>query len=60
MTTTELMIVRKSAVKIYQHREITVDPLGRAGASQKWLAFCGANIVNSDPRRAAKLVRLVA
>jgi hypothetical protein len=60
MTTTELMIVRKSAVKIYQHREITVDPLGLAGASQKWLAFCGANIVNSDPRRAAKLVRLVA
>jgi hypothetical protein len=60
MTTTELLIVRKSAVKIYNHREITVTPLGLTDASKKWLAFAGSNIVNLDPRRAAKLVRLVA
>lgn len=60
MTTTEMYLVKRSATKIYLHKDITAEPKDAAEWAQMWLLTGGANLVISDPRCCAKLTGITA
>jgi len=60
MTSTNMLLLNRKKVKVYNWMALEITPKDVAAAEQSWLLKFGANVVVTDPRKQAKLDGITA
>jgi hypothetical protein len=60
MTTTEILVVQKSAIKVFVHMALDVVYKDLKEAADSWYLTMGVNIVNTNPRSGVKYTGVTA
>jgi hypothetical protein len=60
MTNTEILLLNRTKIKVYNWMALEITPKDIAAAEQSWLLKFGANVVCTDPRQQGKLPLITA